>query len=511
VFGVYYWGAVNISDYATLDGLGLANLIDRGEVSAREAAEAALAAIDAVDGTVNAVVEVYEDRIGRLDESTLGDGPFRGVPFLIKDVGGHEKGRKIEFGSRLCEGMVAKVDTNLIKLLRASGVNVLGRSNAPEFSIAASAENLLYGNTSTPWKKGHSAGGSTGGGAAAVAAGIVPIAHGSDIAGSIRIPASWSGGIGLKPSRGMVSAGPLLDEAGFGMAMNFVQTKTMRDTAAMLDCLTVPQPGDPFLVRMPDRPFADFLRPPDRGIRIAWTAAPLIAGAPVDPEVAAATEKAAKVLECAGYVVEEAAPPFDHVEATKIMVDHWFFGFDSRLDEYAARAGRLVGPETVEPVVLKLYETAKSIDPHRFTAAIGWMNDARRKLGNFFATYDALISPTCAVPSPKHGLYGLNIPNMDPVEYLVYADKPVQFCFMYNVMGAPAISLPLATHSEGLPIGVQIGTRPQNDELLIQLGAFFEESQSWADSVPPLSVLGRKARRENDSAPSFSGSSYPAT
>jgi len=479
---------VDIAEYASFDGLGLAELVARGDVTPSELARLAAAAIKAADGTVNAVVETYPDRINDLDESALGDGPFRGVPFLIKDVGGNEKGRKIEFGSRLCEGMLGKVDTNLIKLLRASGVNVLGRSNAPEYSIAGSAENLLYGNTSTPWREGYSAGGSTGGGAAAVTAGMVPLAHGSDIAGSIRIPASWSGGVGLKPSRGMVSAGPLLDEAGFGMAMNFVQSKTMRDTAVMMDCLAKPMPGDPFIVRRPEAPYASFLREPDKDIRVGWFADPLIPGAPVDPEIAGATEAAARLMESAGYTVEHAVLPFDHVKATELMVDHWFFGFDKRLEKYAAETGRKIGPDTLEPVVLSIYEAAKSIDPSRFMLALEWMNGERRKLGEFWLDYDLLITPTSAVPAPQHGLYGLNIEGMTPVEYLVYGDKPVQYCFMYNVMGAPAMSLPLAMHSSGLPIGIQFGAKPQNDELLIQVGALFEQVMPWKDRQAPLGV-----------------------
>lgn len=479
---------MNINDYAALDGMGLADLVARREVSPKELANAAAQAIEATNGAINAVVETYPDRIDDLDESALGDGPFRGVPFLIKDVGGHEKGRKIEFGSRLCAGMVGSIDTNFVQLVRNAGLNVIGRSNTPEFSIAGSAENLLYGNTSTPWKQGFSAGGSTGGGAAAVVAGMVPIGHGSDIAGSIRIPASWSGCIGLKPSRGMVSAGPAIDEAGFGMAMNFVQTKTMRDTAALLDCLSVPQPGDPFVVRRPDRPYREFLEPPEKSLRIAWCNAPLIADTPVDPEIAATTEATARRLEDLGYSVEYAVPPFDHVEATQVMLDYWFFGFDKRLDEYADRMGRAVGPDTLEPVVLKIYEMAKTLSPDRFMTAIDWMNKARRSLGAFFETFDVLLTPTCAVPSPPHGLYGLNIENMEAAEYLIYADKPVQFCFMYNVMGAPAISLPLAMHSSGLPIGIQFGAKPQHDELLLGIGAFLEEDMPWKGLIPPLGV-----------------------
>lgn len=479
---------MNINEYAALDGTGLADLVARGEVSPRELAGLALQAVEAANGTINAVIETYPDRIEDLDEAALGEGPFRGVPFLIKDAGGNEKGRKIEYGSRLCEGMVGSIDTNFIELLRRAGLNVIGRSNTPEYSIASSAESLLYGNTSTPWKEGHSAGGSSGGGAAAVAAGMVPIAHGSDIAGSIRIPASWSGCIGLKPSRGMVSAGPALDEAGFGMAMNFVQSKTMRDTAALMDCLCQHQPGDPFEVRRPDRPYREFLRPPEKSLRIAWCNAPLFADTPVDPEIAAATEATARTLEGLGYRVDYAVPPFDHHEATTVMLDHWFFGFDKRLDGYAERTGRKVGPDTLEPVVLKIYEMAKTLNPDRFMAAIDWMNRARRRLGEFFEPYDLLLTPTCAVPSPPHGLYGLNIEGMEAAEYLVYGDKPVQYCFMYNVMGAPAISLPLAMHSTGLPIGIQFGAKPQQDERLLEIGALLEEVMPWKDRAPPLGI-----------------------
>lgn len=478
---------MNLSEYSSYDGLGLAALVANGDVSPTELAQTAQSAIDAVDDRVKAVVEIYDDRIGDLDETALGDGPFKGVPFLIKDVGGHEKGRKIEFGSRLCEGMVAEFDTTFIKLLRTAGVNVVGRSNAPEYSIAGSAENLLYGNTSTPWREGYSAGGSTGGGAAAVSAGMVPLAHGSDIAGSIRIPAAWCGSIGLKPSRGLISAGPVLDEAGFGLAMNFVQSKTMRDTAAMLDCLAVPQPGDPFVIRRPDKPYTSYLSPPAKQLRIAWSAAPL-ADAPVDPEVAAATKAAALKLQDMGYNVEEAKFPFDHEEASRAMAHFWFFGFHKRLDGYARKMKRTIGPDTLEPVVLAIYELSRAMDPYKFLDSLDWLNKARREIGHFFSRYDVLVSPSAVVPAPVHGPYGLNHPGFDPVEYIVHGDKPVQYSFPFNVAGAPAISLPLAMHSTGLPIGIQLGARPSEDHLLIGLGAALEEAMPWNDRIPPLHV-----------------------
>src|SRR5947209_8306458 len=234
---------MNLAEYASYDALGLADLVANKQVSPKELAQTAAAAIASINPSVNAVVETYPDRIDGLDEKTLGSGPFRGVPFLIKDFFGHEAGRTIEFGSRLCQGMLAQQDTYLFELFKAAGLNVIGRSAAPEYSMAGTTENALYGRTSTPWKHGYSSGGSTGGGMAAVTAGMVPIAHGSDIAGSIRVPASYCGGVGLKPSRGRVSFGPALDENGYGLGQNFVQTKSVRDAAAMPACLAGPQIG----------------------------------------------------------------------------------------------------------------------------------------------------------------------------------------------------------------------------------------------------------------------------
>jgi amidase len=476
---------MDVKSYATYDGLGLAELVRRRQVSPRDLAAAAAAAIEGVNGRINAVVEVYDDRVAGLDESSLGSGPFHGVPFLIKDVGGHERGRRIEHGCRLCQGMIGVEDTNLIRLLRASGVNVLGRSNTPEFSIAGTTENALYGNTSTPWRLGFSAGGSTGGGAAAVAAGMVPLAHGSDIGGSIRIPASWCGGVGLKPSRGRISFGPALDEGGFGLSMNFVQTRSVRDAAAMLDCLAIPQPGDPFVIPKPAEPYAAFLAKRAERLKIAFSAKPLM-DAPVDAEVANGVAATARLLAEMGHEVSEDHLPFDGEEANRTMLSLWFFGFDCRLEDIAQKMGRTIGPHTLEPVTLKIYEFSKRLDPHGFQAALAYMNLVRRRIGAFFANYDVWLSPTTAQVSEPHGLYHQGLENISAEDYLPFADRPIQFCFPYNVAGQPAISLPLACHSSDLPIGIQLGARPAQEHVLIQLAAALEEARPWRDRLPSV-------------------------
>lgn len=478
---------MKLTEYACMDATGLAALIRRGEVTAKEVALLANEAIALANPKINAVVETYDDRIGHLDEATLGGGPFRGVPILIKDVRGNEKGRKIEFGSRLAEGLVCDGDTHLAEMFRAAGLNIIGRSNAPEYSIATSTENLLYGNTSTPWREGYSAGGSSGGAAATVAAGVVPIAHGSDIGGSIRIPASWCGCIGLKPSRGRVSAGPQIDEGGFGLSMNFAQTRTMRDTAALLDCLSVPQAGDPFHIPTPDDGFMPWLKRTPEKLRIAWTTAPTM-DAPVDQEVAAAVEAAARQLDDMGHMVEQADLVFDQEAASQMMCAVWFFGFHKTLDNIGSRTGRVPGPDNLEPVTWGIYKRARDMDPYEFLDGLAWINNSRREIGRFFSRYDVLLSPASAQVSQPHGRYGLNLPGLSPEEYMVLADEPVQFAFPYNVAGTPAISLPLAMHSNGLPIGVQLGAGPAREHLLIALGAALEEAMPWAAHVPPLHI-----------------------
>lgn len=473
-------------EYADYDALGLAQLVARRQVNPRELAEAAANAIEAVNPRLHAVIEIYADRIAGLDSKTLGRGPFRGVPFLIKDVGPHLKGRKTEFCSRLCQGMVGEVDSNFATLLKASGVNILGRTNTPEFSMASSSENLLYGSTSTPWKLGYSANGSTGGGAAAVSAGAVPMAHGSDIGGSIRGPAAWCGGIGLKPSRGRISSGPLYDEWGYGMAMNFVQTRSMRDTAVMLDCLAVPQPGDPFVIKPPPKPYAKFLRPSNRPLRIAWSAAPLM-DAPVDPEIAATVRKTAKVLAGLGHRVSEAAPDIDLPALDRACLGIWFFAFDRRLDAYGAKTGRKVGPDTVEAGTLRFYEFAKSVSHVNYLDALSHMNKARRAIGAFFARHDVWVTPTTAQTGPKLGVYNMNV-DLPPEEFVAREERVQQFMVAYNVTGQPAMSLPIGMHSSGLPIGVQLGARPGEDHLLIELGAALERTMPWRGRKPPIHV-----------------------
>jgi amidase len=470
---------MTLDEYARYDALGLAALVKNGDISPRELAQTAARAVEAFNPSVNAVVETYPDRIDGLDDRSLGDGPFRGVPFLMKDVFGHEANRRMEFGSRLCRGMVTPQDSYYCEMVRASGVNIIGRSAAPEYSMAGTTETALYGNTSTPWKHGYSAGGSTGGGMAAVVAGIVPIAHGSDIAGSIRVPASFCGGVGLKPSRGRVSFGPNLDENGYGLGQNFVQTKTVRDTAAMLDCVSIPQVGDPFVIPKPADSYARLAQRAPPKLRIGWSTDALMS-VPTETEVAAAIERVANVLAGMGHDVRKESPRYDGVATMRAMTDVWFFGFDLRLESYSNRTGQAIGAETLEPVIQHVYRHAREMKPVQFLNAMVAINSARRSLGRFYERYDIWLSPTTPNVAEPWGNYNLGRTDVTMANLVEALYAPAcSFTLPHNVMGTPAISLPLAVHSSGLPIGVQLGGRPAEEHTVLQLATALEKALPW--------------------------------
>jgi amidase len=471
-------------EYAGYDGTGLADLVLRREVSPGELASAALEAHELTHARLGAVVEVYDDAASL--PSPPAGARFGGVPFLIKDEGPEFAGRLCEMGSRLCAGYVGEQDSAFGAMVKRAGFTLLGRTNTPEFSMAMSAQNRLHGATSNPWAPGFSTGGSSGGAAAAVAAGVVPVAHSSDIGGSTRGPAGWCGAVGLHPSRGRVSTGPVEAETGFGMCQRFALTRSVRDAAAMLDVLAVPQPGDPFVIRSPTERFSSYVEGSTVPLRIAFSAAPLI-DAPVDPEVAAAVRRTAEVLEQLGHAVSEAAPPIDLEAIDRVCLDVWYFRFDRWLDELGREVGRTVGPDTVERGTLRFYEFARAQDPNRLLDTLDEMNTIRRTIGSFFVDHDVWLSPTCAQVAQPQGMFNMDV-DLPPTDFLAREERPCQFLVAYNVTGQPAISLPLAQHSNGLPIGVQLGARPGEEQLLISLAAALEQALPWGDRLPALHV-----------------------
>lgn len=477
---------MNLEEYSRYDGIALAMLVARGEVSAEELSVVARAAIAAVNPTLNAVIDNF-DEATESRFSHHGDGKFNGVPFLMKDAEFHLAGMVTDHGSRLSQGLTAAENSHFGDALQQAGFCFLGRTNAPEFSMAGSSENALYGKTTNPWMEGKSAGGSSGGAGAAVAAGMVPIAHGSDTAGSIRSPASWCGVVGLKPSRGLVSCGPQDGEGFFGMTSHFVLTRTIRDTAAMLDILGQPKPGDPFIVERPGRSYANFVSSPLRPLRIGWSAAPLGGGDEIDQEIRAAVKATARALENLGHYVEEAPISIDLKRVDDICMALWCFGFDQFLDQMASAAGREVSVTNVEAGTWRYYEYAQTMDPLLFQKAHFELNRFRRDVGDFMSDYDLLLLPTTGILAADHGTFGMQV-DLTPDRFHWHELTKLQYLAPFNLTGQPALSLPLAVHTSGLPIGVQLVGHPSKDQIVLSVAAQLEAEMPWRSRLPPCHI-----------------------
>jgi amidase len=476
---------VQLSEYVDYDATGLADLVRRGEVTANEVLEAAWAAHAADGGRLGAVVERYDDVVA---EPASPDAPFCGVPFLMKDAGAAQAGRRQEYGSRLLRGRVSPASSHLARSFDEAGLLTIGRSAAPEFSLALCTDSLLHGPTRNPWDPERSAGGSSGGAAAAVAAGIVPLAHATDAAGSIRIPASACGCVGLKPSRGRVSHGPEAGEPLMGMDTQFAIGRSVRDMAALLDAVSRPFPGDPAPLPPPARPFAEgALRPPSR-LRIGWTR-DAWGGFPTHPEVAAATERCARLLEALGHDVERVDLPLDYDAFVDAALTGWALGFDDAVAALAHEAGRTLDEDLLEPVTRTLLEHARQLQAADVARAERTANRLRRSLAAPFADVEVVLTPTLLqLPEPL-GTYALDAQHPSFEAYFRHCDRSGAFLPPYNLAGNPALSLPLAWSSSGLPIGLHLVARHGDELTLLQLATLLEAALPWRDRRPSLHVL----------------------
>ena len=363
---------MDLEEYARLDATDLAQLVRNKDVSPRELAACAIAAYEKVDGTVNSVVEAFDDRADALDD-TIPDGPFGGVPTMLKDLFHGEAGTVCGNGSRLSDGWVAPVDSEFTLRIKRSGLINLGRTATSEFGIMGTTETLAAGRTCSPWSSSHMAGGSSGGAAAAVGAGIIPVASASDGGGSIRIPASACGVVGLKPSRGRVTWGPHIAEALGGWAVHFMVSRSVRDTAALLDALHGPMYGDPFAVPEPTRPFLDEMGAPVEKLRVAYWSKPW-SGHDADPEIATATEATAKTLAALGHEVEEATPEIDWEPFLQAMTDVWASDNAHTVDAFARLVGRTVDTDTLEGSTLAAVEYGRTVTGPQFLDAMDVAN-----------------------------------------------------------------------------------------------------------------------------------------
>lgn len=479
---------MNLSEYTNYDGLGLSALVARGDVKPSELEALALAALNKVQSQINAVAEVWPSGDGDEGEACGTDAPFYGVPFLIKDIAVHMKGKKTEFGSRLAQGLTAEVDSNLMRRFRRAGLVTLGRTTTPEMAFSTTTESTFNSPTCNPWDVSRSAGGSSGGAAAAVASGIVPIAHATDAAGSIRVPAAVCGLFGLKPTRGRVSNGTHLDEVFNGFGVQLGVSRTVRDSAALLDAIQGVESGDPYSATPPVRQYLEEVTTEPGRLRIglqtlAWN------GRKATDEVLRATEDAARLCQSLGHEVGEARmdlgvswEAFVHANA-----QIWTGNLVGWVDDIAAAMGRKATLEFLEPSTLACYEYGKRATADDFARALGTRNQVSRAAAKYFNGFDVILTPTLPDVAQSIGTYedkwqprnGLGWTN------LVFEHAP--YSAIFNVAGFPAMSLPLGTDTlNGMPIGIQFGSAFGSEDLLFRLAGQLERSAPWVSRKPKV-------------------------
>ena len=470
------------AEYVEYDGLGLAQLIHARQVSAGEVLEAAIARIEQLNPHLNAVVtKVYDQARGEaaaLDR----DAPFAGVPFLLKDLGGALAGVPLSGGSRFFANAPAPADAEIVTRHKRAGLMILGRTNTPEFGLSATTEPVLFGPTRNPWDLTRTAGGSSGGSAAAVAARMVPLAHASDGGGSIRIPASCCGLFGMKTTRSRNTMAPYAGESLAGCSVEHVVSRSVRDSAAALDATAGPAPGDPYYAPPPARPFLDEVGTSPGCLRIA-VATQAFGGAPVHPDCVAAAEASAKLCEELGHVVEEASPAFD-VEGLDINYNRIFaVGAAANIQLRARALGRELDQAGFERVTWAMIELGRQTAAPDYVMMINRLHAISREIARFFQTYDVLLTPTLAEPPVELGVLDMMSEDLNAYTERLWRFTP--FTYPFNVTGQPAMSVPLSWNAAGLPIGVQFVGRYGDEATLFRLAGQLEQAEPWAERRPP--------------------------
>lgn len=461
-----------------LDGLGLAAAIRAGDLTALEAVDAAIARVEARNPALNVMVAERFDAARAEARGPLPDAPFAGVPFLVKALGANVAGLPTSRGSRLWADDVAEADSEAVARFRRAGLVVLGMTNTPELGRNGSTEPVLHGPAHNPRGLGFSTGGSSGGSAGAVAAGIVPVAHANDGGGSIRIPAAACGLFGLKPSRGRVPNLPAVDSFAYPVSCTHAVTRTVRDSAALLDAIAGPTVGDPFAAPAPTRPFLDEVGVPPGRLRVAFaTRTPR--GDDADAEVAGAVTRMAALCEELGHDVTEASFTYDVDMHGRVMSRVMGVSVAAAVDRRLAGLGRELRDDDLEPFTRVLYDAASASAGVDMFMALQDCEQLTREIAPFFETFDVLLTPTLQVTVPRHGFADTTRP-----ETMVNAAKVSAFTAIFNVTGQPAASIPFGTDSNGLPIGAQLVARYGAEALLLRLAAQIEEAAPWPQVAP---------------------------
>jgi len=471
---------MSFDDYSDYDALGLADLIRKGEVSAREVTQAAIERIEALNPTLNAVMyKAFDEALELCDEGF--EGPFAGVPFLIKDLDLKVAGWPQSNGSKFTRDLVNDEDAELTSRYRDAGLNFLGTTNTPEFGITGTTESGHLGPCRNPWNENHSTGGSSGGAAAAVASGMVPMAHATDGLGSIRIPAACCGLFGLKPTRDRTPMAPNYREAAHGFVCQHVVSRTVRDSAALLDATDYRDPLLPAPAPPKDRPFLNELNISPGRLRIAFsTRTPR--GTPIDPDVQMTIDTVARVLEAMGHYVEEKDLEIDWRAFYGAQAIKSCAHFAAEMQNRIARLGREPQDDELEPLTWSILEASKMINGEMVADAtrslFNFSSDILRQLGR----YDAYITPVMTAPPAEIGFVdpvGLTPKEVNKRQGQLYPYTPP-----FNISGQPSMSLPLGQSSTGLPIGVMVTARYGDEATLFRLAAQLEDEMPWIGRRP---------------------------
>jgi amidase len=499
--------ATGFSDYDKYDGLGLAELVRKKQVKPIELVEEAISRIERLNPQLNAVVYKMYDQARQTAGADLPDGPFKGVPLLLKDLVTYYAGARLTHGSRFFKDFVPDHDCELVKRHKAAGFIVIGKTNTPEFGLAFVTEPVLFGPASNPWDLTRTTGGSSGGSASAVASRIVPIAHASDGGGSIRVPSSCCGVFGLKPTRGRTPAGPDFGDMWRGFAVDHAISRSVRDSAAMLDATAGPDTGAPYYAAPPARPFLSEAGEDPGKLRIAFTRKPFL-GSVVEEDCIRGLEAAVKLCEELGHEVTEATPPVDGQVIARAFMTIVCSETRALVNEARELMNRKPTFKNFEPLTWIIYLVGNTFSAPELSGAINQVQIASRKVAEFFEKYDVLLTPTLSMPPVKTGEFGakgiqaammkffgrLNAGGLTKklvgMDYMAEeAFRFAPFTPLFNATGQPAMSVPLHWNDAGLPIGMQFAGRYGDEATLFRLAGQLEKAKPWADRVPPVCTV----------------------
>jgi amidase len=489
------------SDYDKYDGLGLAELVRKKEVKPSELVEEAIRRIEKLNPLINAVVHKMYELARKAADGVLPDSPFRGVPFLMKDIFMAYAGVPLTRGSRFLKDFVPDHDSELVKRFKAAGIIVVGKTNTPEFGLVPITEPELFGPTNNPWDLARTPGGSSGGSAAAR---MVPLAHGNDGGGSIRIPASCCGVFGLKPTRGRNPIGPDFGEAWRGLVCDHVLTRSVRDSAAMLDATAGPDVGALYYAVPTARPFLSEVGTNPGKLRIAFTSKPFM-GSIVDKDCVKGLEATARLCQDLGHEVVEAAPQIDGKAFARAFLTMVCVETRATIEESEVLLNRKASFKDFEPSTWVLGLLGRQCRAPEFSKSLNLIQHAARQIGEFFEKHDVLLTPTLAMPPVATGALqpkgsqlvamkllgrlnagklismfsGIDVLAQHVFEFMPYTPP-------FNVTGQPAMSVPLYWNDAGLPIGMQFVGRYGDEATLFRLAGQLEKAKPWSERIPPI-------------------------